>query len=464
MSKKLSKADLEKLETASLVKLLLQAFDKIQALETKLEKQKRKNAKQTAPFSRNKITSKPKSPGRKKGQGNFTYKTPPAPSEVTTIVKVPLLELNCPKFGIGLPSQSSGTRVTFIIEIPRISQQVIEFRLEQKVCTKCGITVTAKCARVSESQTGASAFHISPKVLAIAHVLEFEKGIIAREIPAVLELTIGLRLTQSAITQAAIKNSLETKVVGQCYKTIHQELLQDGQFNTDDTGWPVNGIDSYLMTAVSQNAVVFQIRTCHNHKEVLELNPSSCQGVIATDRFKSYNVPALATIKQQECLFHIVNNLQTEFETLMGRARDFPLELRGLFNAALTLHHKDSQQAISFETYEKRGSGIIRQITELLTPRTQTLCVSSEQIRSRLEYHHNWENPLRFLENPMVSPTKHTTERALLRNVIFRKLCGDSKTQSGARALGVYSTVIQEAKRWGQQPVEVLAELYSQRE
>jgi transposase len=464
MSKKPSKADLEKLDTASLVKLLLQAFDKIQALETELEKLKRKNARQTAPFSRNQINAKPKSPGRKKGEGNFTYKTPPAPTEVTAIIEVPLLEPNCPKCGIELPNQKSGTRVALLLEMPLIQKQISEYRLEQKVCPKCGITVTAKHERVSESQTGATAFRVSPEVLALAHVMQYEKGITARKVPAVLELTIGLRLTQSAITQAAIKNSLETKVVGACYKTIRQELLQDEQINTDDTGWRVNGIDSYLMTAVSKNAVVFQIRTRHTHKEVLEMIPATYQGVMGTDRFKSYNVLALATIKQQKCIFHIIKNLKTELETLKGRARDFPLELRGLFKAALRLHHKYSQQAISIETYKKRGAGITHQITKLLAPRKYPLCVSSERIRAGLEYHNNRGNLLRFLENPIVSPTNNAAERALRHNVIFRKLCGGSKTQSGARALEAYSTVIQTAKRRSQNPVTVLAELYSKRE
>jgi transposase len=450
------------------LKAALQRIDRLEAenksLKTELEKLKRKNARQTAPFSRNEIASKPKSPGRKKGEGNFTYKTPPAPTEVTAIIEVSLLEPNCPKCGVELPSQSSSARVAFLLEMPRITQQITEYRLEQKVCTKCGITVTAKHQRVSESQTGATAFRVSPEVLAIAHVMQYEKGITARKVPAVLELTIGLRLTQSAITQAAVKKSLETKAVGVCYKTIRQELLQDEQINTDDTGWRVNGVDSYLMTSVSKNAVVFQIRTQHTHKEVLEMIPSSYQGVLGTDRFTSYNVLAFATIKQQKCLFHIVKNLKTELETLKGRARDFPLKLRGLFKSALRLHQKYSQQGISFENYKKLGAGITRQITKLLAPRKYPLCVSSERIRSGLAYHHKRGNLLRFLENPIVSPTNNAAERALRHNVIFRKLCGGSKTQSGARALEAYSSVIQTAKRRGQNPVAVLAELYSRRE
>jgi transposase len=464
MSKKPSKADLEKLDTASLVKLLLQAFDKIQALETELEKLKRKNAKQVAPFSRNMVNPKPKPPGRKAGEGAFTYKTPPAPSEVTTIVEVPLLEVTCPKCGDDLPSQISGTRVAFILEMPLVTQQITKYRLEQKVCKKCGITITANHARVADNQTGATAFRCSPEVMALAHILQYEKGITARKVPFVLELTLGLRLGQSAMTQAAVTNSLETKVIGKSYKTIRNDLLKDEQINTDDTSWRVNGKDSYLMTAVSKNTIVFQIRSRHTHKEVLEMIPSSYQGVMGTDRFTSYNVPAFAGVKQQKCLHHIIKNLKAELEGLKGRARDFPLKLKKLFQHAIKLHQKYIKQSISLEQYKKRGKPIISQVSKLLAPRRIQMCVSSERIRSGLEYHHARGNLLRFLEQPLVSPTNNAAERALRHNVIFRKLCGGSKTHSGARALEAYSTVIQTAKRRGLNPIRVLAELYSRRE
>jgi len=348
--------------------------------------------------------------------------------------------------------------------MPLITQQITEYRLEQKVCQKCGITITAKQARVANNQTGATAFRCSPKIMALAHVLQYEKGITARKVPFILERTLGLQLGQSAMTQAAVSNSLETKVIGKSYKTIRSELLNDQQINTDDTSWRVNGKDSYLMTAVSQNAVVFQIRSRHTAKEVLEMIPSSYQGVLGTDRFTSYNVPAFAGVKQQKCLHHIIKNLKAELEGLKGRARDFPLKLKKLFQHAIKLHQKYTKQAISLETYTKRGKLMTRQISKLLAVRRIKMCVSSERIRSGLEYHHARGNLLRFLEQPFVSPTNNAAERALRHNVIFRKLCGGSKTQSGARSLEVYSTVIQTAKRRGQNPVDVLAEPYSRRE
>jgi transposase len=455
---------LDSLSQKALIQLVLDQRKEIENLKTELEKLKRKNARQTAPFSRNTPNPNPKPPGRKAGEGTFTYKTPPAPSEVTTIVEVPLFEVTCPKCGDDLPSQISGTRVAFILEMPLVTQQITKYRLEQKVCSKCGITITANHARVADNQTGATAFRCSPDVMALAHILQYEKGITARKVPFVLELTLGLRLGQSAITQSAVSNSLETKVIGKSYKTIRSELLKDEQINTDDTSWRVNGKDSYLMTAVSKNAVVFQIRSRHTHKEVLEMIPSSYLGVMGTDRFKSYNVPAFAGVKQQKCLHHIIKNLKAELEGLKGRARDFPLKLKKLFQQAIKLHQKYTKQAINLETYKKRAKAVQSNIGKLLAPRKTPLCVSSERIRSGLEYHHTRGNLLRFLENPLVSPTNNAAERALRHNVIFRKLCGGSKTDSGARALEAYSTVIQTAKRRGQNPVDVLAELYSRRE
>jgi transposase len=453
---------LDSLSQKALIQLVLDQRKEIENLKAELEKLKRKNARQAAPFSRNVVNPKPKSPGRKAGEGNFRYKTPPVPGEVTNIIEVPLLEVTCPKCGFELPSQSSSTRVAFLLEMPLMTQQISEYRLEQKVCKKCGITVTARHARVSENQTGATAFRCSPEVMALAHFLQYEKGITARKVPFVLELTLKLCLTQSAITQAALTNSLETKVIGKSYKTIRSDLLKDEQINTDDTSWRVNGKDSYLMTAVSKNAVVFQIRSRHTAKEVLEMIPSSYQGVMGTDRFKSYNVPAFAGVKQQKCLHHIIKNLKAELESLKGRTRDFPLKLKKLLQQAIKLHQKSIKQTITLENYKQRGNLISRQVGKLLAPRKIQMCVSSQRIRVGLEYHHARGNLLRFLEHPDVSPTNNAAERALRHNVIFRKLCGGSKTQSGARALEAYSTVIQTAKRRGQNPVAVLAELYSQ--
>jgi hypothetical protein len=84
--------ELDTLSTPELIKIVLELRREIerlknenQTLRSELEQQKRKNARQAAPFSKNTIKTNPKPSGRKKGEGEFTFKTAPAPSDITEI-------------------------------------------------------------------------------------------------------------------------------------------------------------------------------------------------------------------------------------------------------------------------------------------------------------------------------------------------------------------------------------------
>jgi transposase len=299
--------------------------------------------------------------------------------------------------------------------------------------------------------------------MSLAHVLQYQLGITARKVPAVLALTLGLRVTQSAITQAAVRNSLEQEPIGAAYKSLRAEIATSEQVNTDDTSWRTAARDSYLMAFATKTAVVYQVRDRHTAVQVNELIPSDYQGVLGSDRFKSYNAVVFNDVKQQKCLFHIVKNLKQDLEQLRGRARDFPLELRALFKTALKLQQQYRRAEMSLETYHKREAVSRRHLTRSLRTRKLPLCHSSERIRAGLALHHQRGDLLRFLDDPSISATNNAAERALRPNVIFRKLCDGSKTDSGARALEAFSSVIQTARVRGESPVKVLAGLYAKR-
>src|SRR5690348_8071407 len=55
----------------------------VQALREENEALKRQGHRTAAPFSKGKPKSDPKPPGRKKGQGPFTYRRAPHPGEIT---------------------------------------------------------------------------------------------------------------------------------------------------------------------------------------------------------------------------------------------------------------------------------------------------------------------------------------------------------------------------------------------
>lgn len=463
MPKKLSKTDLEKLDKASLIELLLKALERIEALETELEKLKRQKHRQAAPFSRNTYKPNPKPVGRKKGLGKWSYKTPPQAHEITKTIEVKVLESHCPKCQTELPIEASHYQIAYILEMPLIKQQITKYELEQKTCLACGLKMKARHARVSLNQQGVTAFQLSPEVMALAHSLQYGQGIPSRKVSDVLSLSCGVSIGQSAISQAAMKNSLETTALFAAYKSLKAELHSSPQINTDDTSWRVNGSNHQLMTARGINSVVYQIRANHSHKEVLELIPTNYQGVLGTDRFRSYNHSSLENIKQQKCLYHIIKNIKTQLETQKGRARDFPLKLKTSFIQALKLHQHYRKQKVSLEEYIKRAKPLKRVIAKLLKARSKPLCKINESLRAGLEYHQQRGNLLRFLDFPEIHATNNLAEQALRPAVIFRKLCAGSKNKNGARAMEVYLSVLGTAKLRKQDPVRVLAELYSRR-
>jgi transposase len=140
---------------------LKKALDTIKQLGVEIETLKRKQARQTTPFSKNTPKANPKPSGRKKGEGKFTFKTTPTLNEITQVINVPIVNPNCPKCGVPLPSTPSGIRVAYLLEMPKVTPQITAYHLEQKTCIACGVTITAMQARVADDQLGATAFRLS---------------------------------------------------------------------------------------------------------------------------------------------------------------------------------------------------------------------------------------------------------------------------------------------------------------
>ena len=83
----------------------------------------------------------------------------------------------------------------------------------------------------------------------------------------------------------------------------------------------------------------------------------------------------------------------------------------------------------------------------------------NERLRTGLLKHHERGNLLRFLENPAIPPTNNAAERDLRSGVIGRKVSQCSKTQEGADGYAILKSVIETAKRRGQDPLEQLTVL-----
>jgi transposase len=430
-------------------------------LKTELETLKRKQARQTAPHSRNQKKINPKVSGRKKGIGEFKYRSPPKNEEITEYLAVPIVEPLCPECRTELPKEPSGIRLVWLTDLGGLKPSITEYQLEQKTCVKCGIRVEAIHPKIDHTQRGATAHRIGSHALSVAHCLQYEMGIPARKVPLVLLLTTGLRITQSAITQSAIGHTLEGQVIQNEYQKLRSSIKASAMTNTDDTGWRVNAELAFVMGFKTATAVVYQIRQQHRSLEVEELIPQDYAGVLVTDRFVTYDAKLFSKVKQQKCFSHLLKNTRVMIDQAKGRAKDFPLAIRSSLKSALKLHNRFKTGTVSkrqFGISAKRWKTVL---TKQLRGRAKPLTRINERLRNDLNKHLIKGNLLRFLEMPEVSPTNNAAERILRPMVIFRKLCAGNKTWNRARALEAYSSVIQTARLNGSSGFEVLQQLYA---
>ena len=207
----------------------------IKELRKQLAAAQRAGKRQAAPFSKGRRTSKPRRPGRKPGMGNFSYRKPPPVDELTApITDVTVTADSCP--GCGGILEHEGESVAYVTDIPEMPRpEVRGYRVQMCRCRDCGRRVRGRHPEVGPDQYGASAHRVGRRVMAAAHMLHYGVGIPVRRVPSVLRALTGVELSQSAITQDALRRA--RGAVGDGYRRLRQSVRESAVVHTDDTGW-----------------------------------------------------------------------------------------------------------------------------------------------------------------------------------------------------------------------------------
>jgi transposase len=427
------------------------------ALKAQLEQRERDAKRSAAPFSKGQRKAQPKRPGRKPGQGPFTFRTLPTPDQWTAPpIEVRLPEPICPCCGEPLQEQ----RVDFaaITDIPpQPKPRVQPYRVWVYRCPTCETTVRAPHPDLAPDQYGATAHRIGPRVMAAAHATHYGLGVPVRKVPALLALYSGVRLTQSAITQDALRRAAGP--IGRQYQALRAEVPASDVTYTDDTGWRVGGEAAQLMIFVTDTATVFQVRPRHRNEEVREVIGDAYAGVLVTDRGKSYDAKELEAVKQQKCIPHALRSINEVLETKQGRGRHFGGRLKKLLKEGLELWHEYHDHEGRLAGFPWRVQSLQAAVTRHLRPR-RLADPDNQRLLDQFGRHHARGNLLRFLEDPRVKPTNNDSERGFRFAVIQRKVSQCSKTAGGAGAFEAFASVIKTAMRQGEDVVERLTELF----
>jgi transposase len=430
--------DLETLSREELIAIILEQHRQIEQLRKEIEELRRGGRRQAAPFSKGKRVENPKRPGRKPGEGVFRRREAPPqpPSELVTAVAPPC----CPHCGGGL--EQEGEEVVTTTDLPKPEPVVRAWRVPLCRCRECGKSVRGRAEGLAADQTGATAHRVGPGVMAAAHALHYGIGIPVRKVPLVLEELTGVRITQSAVTQDALRRA--AGVAGVTYEQLRLGVKESPAVYTDDTGWHIGGQNAFLMAFDTDRATVYQIRKQHRNEEVREVIPASYAGVLISDRGKSYEAEELAGVAQQKCLSHLLRNVSEVVKGKQGRARQFGTRLTALLREGLATWQARSE--LSADDFEALHLELDEQLTYHLRNRVLR-DADNQRLLDGIGLQHDQGNVLRFLKCEAVEPTNNRAERILRPAVIARKVSQCSKNQRGADAFAVFMSIAQTARK-----------------
>jgi hypothetical protein len=265
-----------------------------------------------------------------------------------------------------------------------------------------------------------------------------------RKVPAVLQALTGVQLTQSAITQEALRRAAGAIAPG--YAQLRAAIPAAPVVHTDDTGWRVGGEPADLIAFETDAATVYQIRPRHRHEEVPEVIPADYDGVLVTDRGRSDDAQIFDQVDQQQCLAHILRSIGEVVERKRGRVRDFGEQLKTVLQEALALWH--TQRATPVADFKVEAEALPAELTYQLRNR-RLKDPDNQRLLNELGWHHDRGHVLRFLTDPRVPPTNNRAERALRPAVIARNVSHCSKNGVGAHAFAAFTSIVRTLAKQG---------------
>jgi len=214
------KPAIDQLSREELIALVRELQRQNAQLREEIERLQRSQRRQAAPFSKQRPVQNPKRPGRKKGQGPFRHREAPTKPTRTVDAQAP----PCCPF-CGGPLEQEGVEFATTMDIPAQPQpEVTLYRVPMCRCSQCGKPVRGTAPGLAADQHGATAHRVGPGVKAAAHALHYSVGIPVRKVPGVLHELTGVTVTQSALTQDALRQVQAE--VGIQYQQLREAVRQ----------------------------------------------------------------------------------------------------------------------------------------------------------------------------------------------------------------------------------------------
>ena len=422
--------------------------EQVAQLQQQIAELERAGKRQATPFARRKRSAAPKKPGRKAGQGLFEYRTRPTPQEVSETKESPLDK--CPQCGGELTDRKEHEQ--FVVDIPPVKPVITCFVTHSGYCAHCDKRVRSRHPEQISTATGSAGVVVGPRAKALAANMKHRLGLSYGKVCELINDAFGFKVTRSAWCQADQRLAERARPV---YQDLIEAIRASAVAHVDETGWRIGTLSAWLWVFTNQEMTVYTIADNRSHDVVVEILGEAFQGVLSSDCFTAYDHQDLADWLKQKCVGHLLKNLSDIEDQKTGGAVRFTRDVTVLLREALVL--KKEKPDLDPTTFAQRAAALEDRLNSLINERRRFTDPDNKRFAKRLHKHR--DHLLRFLYVDELDATNNLAERQLRPAVITRKTNGCNRTQEGANAHAILSSVLATCRQRSIPVVDYLVQL-----
>lgn len=416
-------------------------------LQKELETARRAAKRQAAPFSRGQRKNPPKSPGRKAGKQYGEHRRRPVPDHVDEQIAVAAPE-KCPQCSGALIVERIETQ--YQEEIVR-STWIRRFDIPICRCGQCGKRVQGRHPLQTSDALGAAAVQVGPEALTLGVLMNKSQGLPHADIAAILKQGFHLRMSRSGICRAIQRVARKAEAT---WHALQKAARRSQLAHMDETGWRVDAQLRWLWAVVTEQVTYCQILPGRGFAEASAILGAEYAGWLIHDGLQLYYKFLKAA--HQSCVAHLIRRCRDMAEVATPTEARFPLAVKELLEQGLGLRDRYLEQKISLHGLWTATGRLEAKLDRLLQSNYQ------DPANRRLAKHLSHERPyiFTFLYCPgLVDATNNLAERVMRILVVIRKTWGGNRTENGARAQAILTSVLCTARQQDKDIFDLLVDL-----
>lgn len=416
-------------------------IEKLLALVASLQ---RGQKRQAAPFSKGPPKPDPKTPGRKPGDAYGRHAHRAIPSIINQTYEAPL-PLHCPHCRGDIDFEKIEPQ--YQTEIPRKPIQR-KFNVHIGRCSCCRKRIQGRHSLQTSNALGAANSQLGPDAQALATILNKEAGLSHGKISRLFHVAFGIAIVRATPARTMLRAAQRCLPA---YGEIQIAVRNSDWVVPDETGWKVGGLLQWLHAFVTRHATLYLIRPSRGFDVPEEALGAAYSGDMTHDGWSVYE--QFYHARHSACNGHLFVRCNRLLKTATGGAVIFPRAVKALLHEGLAARNaRDAGEITLAQAVEKAGE-LTRKLEVLSGPKTHA---GNERLAKFLSW--NRFDVFNHLRRPTLLATNWLAEQAIRPAVVNRKVWGGNRTEHGAHAQGILTSVLRTLVQTGQDTLNFLAQ------